>query len=127
MKRFLIYTLLLGTSLGIIGICAGIGGYIWASQGLPSIIKVHDYRPAQVTTVYAADKSVIGYFYKEKRFLRNLDQISPNMINAMLATEDADFYKHPGISIKGIVRAFIKNLMAGRTVAGGSTMLTYTP
>lgn len=122
MRRFLKYSLLVITSLGIVGICGIIAIYIWASQDLPSITKVHDYRPAQVTTVYARDNSILGYFYREKRFLVNLDQVSPNLINAMLAAEDADFYKHPGISVKGIIRAFFTNLKAGRTVSGGSTI-----
>ena len=122
MKRKLTYLLLAFVTLGIIGLCAGLGLYMWASQDLVSITRVHDYRPAQVTTVYADDGTIMGYFYKEKRFLRNLDQISPNIVNAILATEDKDFYSHPGVSLKGILRAFIQNVLAGKTVSGGSTI-----
>ena len=122
MSRKTTFLLLAFTTLSIIGLCTALGLYMWASQDLVSITRVHDYRPAQVTTVYADDGTIIGYFYKEKRFLRNLDQIPPQVINAFLATEDKGFYSHPGISIKGIARAFVQNLLAGETVSGGSTI-----
>ena len=122
MNRKVTFLLLAFVTLSIMGLCAALGLYMWASQDLVSITRVHDYRPDQVTTVYADDGTVMGYFYKEKRFLRNLDQISPHVINAILATEDKDFYTHPGVSLKGILRAFIQNVLAGRTVSGGSTI-----
>ncbi|XXJ20293.1 penicillin-binding protein 1A [Desulfovibrio caledoniensis] len=112
----------------IVLICflAGIGGaawlYHWASSDLPGFKNITDYKPPLVTTVYAQDDKVLGYFYKEKRFLVTLDQMSPWIPKAFLAAEDASFYEHDGVDLTAIVRAFKANLMAGRTKQGGSTI-----
>ena len=112
----------------IVLICflAGIGGaawlYNWASRDLPGFKNITDYKPPLVTTVYAKDDKVLGYFYKEKRFLVTLDQMSPWVPKAFLAAEDASFYEHDGVDLTAIVRAFKANLMAGRTRQGGSTI-----
>ena len=122
MRKILSYILLTTTTLGILGICAALGLYIWFGKELPSITKVHDYRPAQVTTVYARDNSVLGYFFREKRFLINLDQIPKHVIDSFLGAEDSSFYSHHGVDIKAILAAFITNLKEGDVKRGGSTI-----
>ncbi|NDV19308.1 PBP1A family penicillin-binding protein [Pseudodesulfovibrio sp. JC047] len=105
---------------------AGVGGavwiYNWAAKDLPGFKNITDYNPPLVTTVYAKDNEVLGYFYKEKRFLVTLDQMSPWLPKAFLASEDASFYEHDGVDMTAIARAFIANLKAGRTRQGGSTI-----
>lgn len=67
----------------------------------------------------------IGSFYpalKEDRVLIKLKQAPDLLVKALLATEDRDFYKHSGVSAKGILRAMWANLMAGGIVQGGSTL-----
>ena len=122
MKRLVKYGLLLFTTLGILGCGALFAIYVWASHDLPSITKLQDYQLPLVTTVYAKDGSVMGILYEEKRYLVNLEQIPKHTINAFLAAEDADFYKHPGIDIKAIFRALITNAISGKTQSGGSTI-----
>ncbi len=122
MKRFLFISLIVILCLGVLGAISGAGLVFWASRDLPSYTQVSDYRPLQVTTVYAKDGSVIGYFYDEKRFLVNLAEMPPLLPKAFLAAEDASFYEHDGINPKAIIRAFVKNLRAGQTVEGGSTI-----
>ena len=121
-KRLLVICLLVFLGLGVLGTISGVAVMFWASRDLPSYTQVSDYRPPQVTTVYAADGSVLGYFYDEKRFLVNLAEMPPYLPKAFLAAEDASFYQHDGINPKAIVRAFIKNMQAGATVEGGSTI-----
>jgi penicillin-binding protein 1A len=110
----------------LIGLLCAVGGafglYHWASRDLPGFKKITDYNPPLVTTVYAKDNQVLGYFYKEKRFLVTLDQMSPWLPKAFLAAEDASFYQHDGVDIAAILRAFAANLRAGRTKQGGSTI-----
>ncbi|QGY42041.1 PBP1A family penicillin-binding protein [Pseudodesulfovibrio cashew] len=110
----------------LICVVVGIGGafalYNWAASDLPGFKKITDYRPSLVTTVYAKDNEVLGYFYKEKRFLVTLDQMSPWLPKAFLAAEDASFYEHDGVDLAAIARAFVANLRAGRTKQGGSTI-----
>ena len=110
----------------LICLMAGIGGaiglYNWASKDLPGFKNITDYNPSLVTTVYAKDNQVLGYFYKEKRFLVTLDQMSPWVSKAFLAAEDASFYQHDGVDLTAITRAFVANMKAGRTKQGGSTI-----
>lgn len=104
------------------GIGGAIGLYNWAAKDLPGFKNITDYNPPLVTTVYAKDNEVLGYFYKEKRFLVTLDQMSPWLPKAFLAAEDASFYQHDGVDLTAISRAFVANMRAGRTKQGGSTI-----
>ena len=101
---------------------AGVGLYYWAQEDLPGFTKLSDYSPALATTVRARDGRVLGYFYREKRFLIPLSMMSPVTVKAFLAAEDAGFYQHEGVDLPGIVRAAMKNFMAGSIVQGGSTI-----
>ena len=58
----------------------------------------------------------------EDRLLVNLDQLPPGLIETLLAVEDPKFYQHPGISLRGILRATWVNLKQGRFAQGGSTL-----
>lgn len=110
----------------LVFLTAAIGGavilYNWAAKDLPGFKQITDYNPPLVTTVYAKDDQVLGYFYKEKRFLVTLDQMSPWLPKAFLAAEDAGFYEHEGVDLTAIARAFVANVKAGHIKQGGSTI-----
>jgi len=75
------------------------------------------------TFVYAANGSLLGSIPAEKnRQPVALTQMSPWMAKATVAIEDRRFYKHGGVDYKGIVRAAIRDLRAGKVVQGGSTI-----
>jgi penicillin-binding protein 1A len=75
------------------------------------------------TFVYAANGSLLGSIPAEKnRQPVALSQMSPWMAKATVAIEDRRYYKHGGVDYKGIVRAAVKDLRAGRVVQGGSTI-----
>ena len=74
------------------------------------------------TTVLARDGSVIGYFYRENRFLISLDEMPKTLPQAFLAAEDAEFYEHEGVNPVAIFRAFLINLRSGTHRQGGSTI-----
>ena len=75
------------------------------------------------TFVYAANGSLLGSIPAEKnRQPVALSQMSPWMGKATVAIEDRRFYKHGGVDYKGIVRAAIRDLRAGKVVQGGSTI-----
>lgn len=122
MKKLLTFIILGFTTLGIIGGCALFGLYIWASDGLPSITKVSDYRAPQVTTVYARDGSIMGYLFREKRFLVNLETMPTYLYKAFMAAEDSRFFEHEGVDYVAIARAFIANVKSGGTKEGASTI-----
>jgi penicillin-binding protein 1A len=121
-RRIFVYCLIAGTTLGIAGAGAALALYLWAAHDLVSITKVSDYRPPQVTTVYARDKSIMGYLFREKRFPVNLDAMPPHLPKAFLAAEDARFFEHVGVDFQAILRAFINNLLENERLQGGSTI-----
>lgn len=100
----------------------GYGIYRWATNDLPSFSKIADYRPAQVTTVLARDGSLIGQFYREKRYVVGMNEMAKHLPLAFLAVEDSEFYEHPGVNLAAIFRAFIANLKSGGISQGGSTI-----
>src|SRR5688572_27576183 len=71
--------------------------------------------------ILAADGSQIATFYYENRVSVPLAEVSPLMRQATVAIEDARFYEHGGIDLRGTMRAFINN-QAGEDVQGGSTL-----
>lgn len=105
---------------GLLGVLAGL--YMAFSRDLPSIPDLRAYRPKTVSTFYAADGSVIGLFYREKRFPISVGSLPPHVVNAFLAAEDARFFAHGGLDYQGVVRAFVRNLKAGNFSQGGSTI-----
>ena len=109
--------------LAVIAGCAAMtAGFYYFSQDLPKINTLNDYRPAIVTNVFSDDGRKIGEFYKERRIVVPLSDMPANLLNAFVAAEDSRFREHPGIDVKSIIRAFIKNFKAGSIVQGGSTI-----
>ncbi len=96
--------------------------YVQLDRSLPSAEALKNYHPPLVTTVYSADKELIGEFYIERRYLVPLSELPPLLLKAFIAAEDTRFYEHSGVDVVGIIRAFFKNLQAGEIVQGGSTI-----
>ena len=65
---------------------------------------------------------IFGQIYVENRETVPYDQLPPNLVNAIIATEDNKFYQHHGYDILGIVRAALKNVVAGHVRQGASTI-----
>ncbi|EFO70717.1 transglycosylase [Lactobacillus iners LactinV 01V1-a] len=74
------------------------------------------------TTIYDADNHQAGSLYAQKGSFVELSDISPNIQNAVISTEDRTFYKNPGFSIKGMVRALLMSMLHRGIVGGGSTL-----
>jgi len=89
------------------------------------INRIVDMKTGGELAVVRLDPEQIGSFYpahKEDRVLVKLDEVPQTLINALVATEDRDFYQHWGVSAKGIARAIWVNIKAGGVVQGGSTL-----
>jgi penicillin-binding protein 1A len=106
----------------ILGGAAAAGLYAYFSRDLPQITSLKDYRPPIITTVFSDDNRKIGEFFKERRKVLPLQDMPEMLLHAFVAAEDSRFYKHQGIDLIGILRAFFKNLEAGAIVQGGSTI-----
>lgn len=77
----------------------------------------------QATKVFDANAKLIGMLHAEQnRTIVDLAQISPDLRRAVVATEDRNFYKHSGVSLRGTVRALLTNVRSGGVEQGGSTI-----
>ena len=122
MKKYIKVILLLIIVAAVLS--SAIGGGLWYfwSSSLPYIGNLKDYHPPIITEFYSADGEVIGRFWKEKRIVLPIDQIPHNLINAFVAAEDDQFFEHRGVDFLGILRAVVKNQLAGRKKQGASTI-----
>ncbi len=115
--------LLAGVGCSIAGVAVA-AGVIWHfSQDLPSLDSLENYQPSLITTVYADDRRPIGQFFIERRILTPLTGIPKTLTQAVIATEDARFFEHPGLDYVGMVRAAWTNIRhGGKKVEGASTI-----
>ena len=117
-------TVILAALILLAGIVCGstIGAFLTLTHDLPRIQELEDFRPSSVTTVLSAEGKVLGEFFVEKRVPVDLDEIPPYLRQAVVATEDRRFYEHAGLDWRGIGRAILKDIRAGRFKEGGSTI-----
>ena len=103
---------LLGTLTGVLVAFAG---------DVPEISALDDYRPNTITHILARDGQTIGEFATERRLVVSYDQISPNLRNAIISTEDAGFNQHFGLSMSRIAITVLKDILTGKR-QGASTI-----
>jgi len=100
-----------------------VAGAVWyLSRDLPDVQAVRNYRPSQVTQIYADNNELIGQFYVEKRLVVPLSQVSKVVWQAIVAVEDSRFFEHHGVDPIGILRAFVTNLGSFQIRQGASTI-----
>lgn len=90
---------------------------------LPTFKELENPKSNVASEVISDDNIVLGNIYKEYRSFVDYNEISPNVINALIATEDVRFHNHSGIDFKGLGRVMFKTvLFAQRSAGGGSTI-----
>lgn len=113
--------------INIIFICSSIFLCIFYYYGrdLPSELTLLDYLPLSSTRIYSSEGDVLEEYALEHRLVVPLEEIPIIVRESFIIAEDKEFYKHGGISIQGLIRAFINNnikhLWSKKTV-GGSTI-----
>jgi len=104
-----------------------LAGFLYIlKQNIPDFSSLKDYHPPETTQVLDSRKNVIAEFFHQRRFVKPLRLIPKRLIQAFLSAEDARFYDHQGYDLRSIIRAAIKNLIAGKIVQGGSTITQQT-
>jgi membrane carboxypeptidase/penicillin-binding protein len=93
---------------------------IWTQ--LPSVEHLAVYRPALPLRIFSRDGDLLAEYGVERREFVPLERIPPLMRSALLAAEDAQFYKHGAVDAGGLARATFANLVTGRPGQGGSTI-----
>ncbi|AFQ52143.1 penicillin-binding protein 1A [Burkholderia cepacia] len=118
------WRMLAGALLGLTLACAGIGAWtihrIWTQ--LPSVEHLAVYRPALPLRIFARGGELLAEYGIERREFVPLERIPPLMRQALLAAEDAKFYRHGAIDVGGLARATFANVVTGQPGQGASTI-----
>lgn len=104
----LIFLLLFLISLGVFG-------------ELPSVEELQNPKSNLATEVYSSDLKVLGKYYSENRVNVKFENLDKDLVEALIATEDARFYEHSGVDVKALFRA-AAGVFGGGSSGGGSTI-----
>lgn len=91
---------------------------------MPSFEQLENPKSNQATEVLSDDGQILGFIGIENRSNVTFDEISPNLINALVATEDVRFYKHSGIDSRSLFRVLFKTLIGRHSNSGGGSTVT---
>ncbi len=101
-------------------------GILWTySNDIPDYKFLKNYKPAVSSKVYSGEGELVADFSKEKRVFVPYSSIPKNVINAFLSAEDKNFFSHPGVDAKGVLRAVvnnISNIISSKRLEGASTI-----
>ncbi len=125
MNKFLKNTfILLASFILLSGIL--IIGTLWIySNDLPDYKYLKNYKPPVSSKVYSGNGELVADFSKEKRIFVPFNSIPKNVINSFLSAEDKNFFSHPGVDAKGVLRAVINNIsnvLYSKRLEGASTI-----
>ncbi len=120
-KRFLLWIMLSAVFIALLS--SGIFIF-YLSKDLPSLTKLERIEPEMATQVYSVDGKVIHSFFTFNRTYTSFEQIPKSVTDALLATEDRDFYSHWGINIFRVAKAVIKNILAFDIKGEGASTIT---
>lgn len=111
-------------SLAVIGACAGVGLFKGVIETAPDISNIDVSPTGFSTTVYDKEGNTLTKLVAadSNRIYITIDKIPEDFQHAFVAIEDERFYTHPGIDIKGIMRAGVKGLQSGNFSEGASTI-----
>src|SRR3954465_1880229 len=95
---------------------------VLAYPNLPELNALTAYQPKVPLRIYTAEGTLIGEFGEERRAVVSIDEVPPQLKQAIIAAEDERFYQHPGIDYIGVLRAAYANVVAGGRRQGASTI-----
>lgn len=115
LRRIIVFTI-----AGLALFCLAYGGFIFA--GIPDPSHLGEQKGVESTKIFDRTGSNVLYEFGDvRRTWKPINEISPYLRDATVAVEDKDFYKHGGISIRGILRALWADVR-GKSLQGGSTI-----
>lgn len=127
MKKIIIRSLWVLLALGVL---AASVGFVAIENGwvgyMPPIEDLQNPINRFATQVYSADGKVLGTwnYNRENRIMVDYNQLSPTLVQALVATEDVRFYEHSGIDFFALGRAIVKRGIFGQKSAGGGSTIT---
>ncbi|MGB0884517.1 MAG: penicillin-binding protein 1A, partial [Flavobacteriales bacterium] len=121
-KRIIRY-IWIGAALPFVIIALGLLFASWGWFGpLPDIEDIEHPENNFASEVISADGNILGKYYHENRTPVSYSELSPHLVNALVATEDKRYYEHSGVDGYGLGRAVFKKMMGGN--AGGASTIT---
>ena len=93
---------------------------------LPDFKALENPDSELASEMYAADGVLLGTFARENRSPVTYEELSPNLVQALIATEDERFEAHSGIDLQAMLRVFVKSILLGQDAGGGSTLSQQT-
>ena len=125
MRRIIKNILILISSIGLLGIFSLLA-ILWAfSSNLPDYKFLKNYKAPVSSKVYSGDGELVSDFSTEKRIFVPYNAIPTKVINSFLSAEDKNFFSHPGVDAKGVMRAVINNIsniVSSKRLEGASTI-----
>jgi penicillin-binding protein 1A len=93
---------------------------------LPDFKALENPDSELASELYSIDGISLGTYFRENRSPVTFDELSPNLVNALIATEDVRFEDHSGIDMTAMLRVFVKSILLGQDSGGGSTLSQQT-
>ena len=125
MHRIIKNIFILILSIGLLTVITVLA-VLWAfSNNLPDYKFLKSYKPPVSSKVYSGEGELVKDFSTEKRIFVPYKAIPEKVINSFLSAEDKNFFSHPGVDAKGVIRAIINNIsnvVASRRLEGASTI-----
>ena len=104
---------------------AGFITVVWIFADIPSFEELESPDSNLATQVIADDGStILSTFHIENRSYVTYDELSPNLVQAAIATEDVRFHRHSGIDFRSLARVVFKTLLGGNSSQGGGSTIT---
>ncbi len=93
---------------------------------LPDFKALENPESELASELYSADGVLLGTYFRENRSPVTYEELSPNLVNALISTEDVRFEEHSGIDMIAMMRVFVKSILLGQDAGGGSTLSQQT-
>lgn len=107
----LLFLLIILISIGVFG-------------SMPSFSELENPKSMLATEIISADGVLLGTFHIENRSHTSFEELSPNLVDALIATEDARFHDHSGIDFRSLGRVLVRTVMGGDKRSGGGSTIT---
>ena len=125
------WTKKVGVVVLFLALCAFLGATLFYQSvrlglfgSLPDEQELANIENYVASEVYTADGKLLGKYYIQERTHATFDEISPNIIDALISTEDARFYEHDGVDRLSLLRVFVKTLLLQDESAGGGSTIS---
>ncbi|CAG4991912.1 Penicillin-binding protein 1A [Dyadobacter sp. CECT 9275] len=113
----------IGLGLIILYLIAVSYNFLWLFGGMPDLKTLENPKSELASELISEDGKSLGKYFFENRTPIDIGQVSPNLIEALVATEDARFVNHSGIDARSLLRV-VKGLISANSSSGGGSTLT---